>query len=42
VLYSHRGIKAEWNEKVFDKYPVASSVDSLEQIILDIKKSPTN
>lgn len=42
VLYSHRGIKAEWNEKIFGKYPMAYDLDSLYKIISDIKKSPTN
>jgi len=42
VLYSNNGLKAEWNEKVFNKFPMAASLDSLEQIISDIKKIPTD
>jgi len=42
VLYSHNGIKTEWNKNIYYEYPIASSVDTLEQIILDIKKSPTD
>ena len=42
LLYSHNGIKAEWNKNVYYDYPVVSNVDVLEQTILDIKKNPTN